>query len=99
MKYPREEQETIITKGALDDEWHIYTSDSVMITKFDKLVETSPEWRCINKTTCQGEICAKDYRCSGNLVSFRSKTVKKTEEQKQKSAEALAKYRANKAET
>lgn len=99
MKYPREEQETIITKGALDDEWHIYTSDSVMITKFDKLVESSPEWRCVNKTTCQGEICAKDYRCSGNLVSFRSKTVKKTDEQKQKSAEALAKYRANKAGT
>lgn len=86
MKYPREEQETIITKGALDDEWHIYTSDSVMITKFDKLVETSPEWRCVNRTTCQGEICAKDYRCSGNLVSFRKATMKLSDEHKAKLA-------------
>ena len=93
MKYPREEQETIITKGALDDEWHIYTSDSVMITKFDKLVESSPEWRCVNKTTCQGDICAKDYRCSGNLVSFRKATVKSsmTDEQREAKRELMKK--------
>ena len=99
MKYPREEQETIITKGALDDEWHIYTSDSVMITKFDKLVETSPEWRCVNKTTCQGEICAKDYRCSKPMVMFGSKRKKGptlTEEEKAARGEFLKSLRDQK---
>lgn len=96
MKYPREEQETIITKGALDDEWHIYTSDSVMITKFDKLVETSPEWRCVNRTTCQGEICAKDYRCSGNLVSFRTATKKSTPLSEEEKAERAARFKRTK---
>ena len=76
MKYPREEQETIIRKGALDDRWEIYTSDSTMMTKLDKLVQTSDEWEETNRTTCQGDICAKEYECSGNLVSFRTATKK-----------------------
>lgn len=58
-----------------------------MITKLDKLVETSPEWRCVKVTTCQGDICAKDYRCSGNMVSFRSKTKTLTEAQRKALAE------------
>lgn len=87
MKYPREEQETIIRKDALEDEWHIYTSDAILMAKFDKLTESSPEWRCVNVITCQGDICAKDYRCSGNLVSFRSKTKTLTDAQKKTLAE------------
>lgn len=88
MKYPREEQETIIRKDALEDEWHIYTSDAILMAKFDKLTESSPEWRCVEVITCQGDICAKDYRCSGNLVSFRKATMKLSEEHKAKLAEA-----------
>ncbi len=84
MKYPRNEQETIIRKYADEDVWHVYTSDYVLMNKLDKLVEASPEWKETNRTTCEGDICSKDYECSGNLISFRERTKKMTEEQKQK---------------
>lgn len=82
MKYPREEQGTIIRKGALDDHWSIYTSDTVMMTKLDKLVATSDEWKETGYTGCQGDICAKEYACPKNLISIRSKTKTLTEAQK-----------------
>lgn len=79
MKYPREEQETIIRKGALDDFWSVYTSDSTMMTKLDKLVEASDEWEEIGRSTCEGDIVSKDYECTKGMIMIASKSRKKPE--------------------
>lgn len=77
MKYPRNEQETIIRKYADEDVWHIYTSDTVMMAKLDKLVETSDEWQFVAQNTSENEVVSRDYTCPKNLISIRTKTVKR----------------------
>lgn len=90
MKPTREEMETIIRIGRMDDKAVISTTDSVYMTKLDKLCKDG-EWKCTGTETSEGEIVEKHYECPKGLISFRSKKVKLnlTEEQRQAMAERL----------
>lgn len=84
MRTPIEEQETIIRIDRVSDTAEIYTSDTRYMNKFDKLVESSPEWEFEQQTYCEGDVVGKFYKCPVNFISFRTKTVKKdlTDEQR-----------------
>lgn len=72
---PLDEQETIIQFNRDDKYATIYTSDSTMITKLDKLCETSPEYYSIEKQeTIDGDLVSKFYRLEDKaFISLRSK--------------------------
>lgn len=94
---PNAEQETTISFGREDDIAVIWTSDKTMIYKFDKLVEESEDWNCVDveKNEEYGVLC-KEYRVPKKMLTFRSKRTtgrKMTEEQKQKLAEGFRAYK------
>jgi len=62
-----DEQETIINWLRCDDYAVIYTSDSTMITRFDKFVE-SGEWELIREDRANGAVIAKRYKAPKKLV-------------------------------
>ena len=89
-----EEQETHISFMRGDERAIIYTSDTTMMTKFNKLVETaSTEWKKEEVATLPrtGEIIGITYSCPVNFVSYRTKAIKRelTEEQKKEISERL----------
>ena len=92
------EQETTISfsrDGKIADVW---TSDTTMMTKLDKLCKESPnDYVCIEETrTLDGLLANKRYTIKNKkLVSFRSGSVKRqmTDEQRAKSAERLRQAR------
>lgn len=70
-----------------DDRAVIYTSDTTMMTKFNKLVEIAgTEWKVekVEKLSKTDEITGITYSCPVNFISFRKKNVEReyTEEQK-----------------
>lgn len=83
---PTAEQETVIRYSRTEPTAIIWTNDTTVITKLDKL------YKCIDSTTCGGKVSSKTYECPKKLISFRSKVVTRelTEEQK---AEASARMR------
>lgn len=95
-----EEQETHINFSRLDERAGVYTSDSTMITKLDKLVSfEGTEWKLEHVHKLQnGEVVGKTYSCPVEFISFRSKHVKRTltEEQRQQMAERMKALRQNK---
>ena len=93
MGLPVEEQETVINFSRDNDTATIYTSDSTMITKLNKLTRTAgTEWKLdeIIKDKHGVEV-ARNYSCPKKLISYRSKTVKRemTEEEKQEISERM----------
>lgn len=88
------EQETS-TNIMRDSEYaEIYTSDSTMMTKYDKFAENPdcPDWTCTGIIRDrEGNLVAKTYRTKKRLISARSVIVKRelTEEQRQEAAERL----------
>ena len=95
MGVPLFEQETVINIMRDENIAHICTSDSTMITKLEHRCEANPdEWKKVDENP--------DYKfseCPKNFISFRSKKIvgrERTEEEKRRSAEALAKYRDQK---
>ena len=103
MGVPVNEQETTIQFDRVGDKANIFTSDSTVMTKLDKLVENSDIWECSGEVKdMNGDLFGKEYRCPKNMISFRSKKStppKLTEEQKRKSIEALRLYRENQRKT
>lgn len=95
MGVPLFEQETVINIMRDEDVAHICTSDSTMITKLEHRCESNPdEWKKVDENPDY-----KFYECPKNFISFRSKKIvgrERTEEEKRRSAEALAKYREQK---
>lgn len=91
MKPTLDEMETIIRIGRMDDRAIISTTDTMYMTKLDKMCEISEEWDCYKTDTCQGDVVEKFYSCPKKFISFRSKTTKMnlTEEQKRERAELL----------
>ena len=94
MSVQIEEQETHVSFLREDSRAVIYTSDTTMMTRLNKLVETAgTEWKKERETHLQrtGEF----YSCPVEFISFRSKRVKRTysDEQKQKIAERLLQSR------
>ena len=74
---PLDEQETIIQFTRDQKFATIYTSDSTMITKLDKLCETAPDNYKLEKSeTIDGGLVSNFYRLEDkSLISFRSKKV------------------------
>jgi hypothetical protein len=95
-----DEQETVIQYNRNSKTCTVWTSDSTVMCKLDKLVnaENSAEWKIIKVDTIDGELFAKKYEANKRLISFRSCIVKRTmtAEQKQATAERLATGRAKK---
>lgn len=94
MSVQIEEQETCVNFLREDSRAVIYTSDTTMMTKLNKLVETAgTEWRKERETYLQrtGELIGVFYSCPVEFISFRTKRVKRnySDEQRQKIAERL----------
>lgn len=92
MRTPICEQETIVRITRDEENAVVYTSDLTMMTKLDKLVETSGEWYLVKSTNFKdGTIADKTYECPKRLISFRKNTMRMelTEEQRAERAERL----------
>lgn len=83
---PTEEQETTINFSRSDKTAYIWTSDTTVMTKLDKLCETAPEYYQLRKAgKVDGSVVDKDYIVTDkSLISFRSGHAKRelTEEQR-----------------
>lgn len=93
MGLPIEEQETVINFSRDEERATVYTSDSTMITKLNKLVSTEgTEWQLdeIIKDK-RGEEVARTYSCPKNFISYRSKnrTMELNEEKKKELSERM----------
>ena len=92
-----EEQETTITFSRINNNCIVWTSDSTIITKLDKLCDSAPETYKINAVGFyKGKIVSKEYLISNkSMISFRSKKMTRTltEEQKQKRKDILLRNR------
>lgn len=92
-----EEQETHINFMRGDERASIYTSDTTMMTKLNKLVEAeNTEWKLEEVVKLpSGELIGKTYSCPVSFISFRTKRIKRTltEEQRRAAAATLARNR------
>ena len=95
MKPALEERETVINFGRLDKTASVFTSDDTVMTKLDKFVKQDTGWKLKGHETCDGDLVSKTYECPVEFISFRSKKVTYTEEQKKAMAERLARTRQN----
>lgn len=94
MSLAKEEQETHINFNRDDGRAIIYTSDTTMITKFNKLVGIpGTEWRKEKEAKLQrtGELVGVTYSCPVSFISFRSKRIARsyTEDQRTEIAKRL----------
>lgn len=88
---PVAEQETLTSFMRDDDYAIVYTSDTTMITKFDKLCKNSPEYYSLIEETKYG----KRYKISDkSLVSYRQKKKEMSEENKNAASERFKKLHA-----
>lgn len=88
------EQETVINLLRNEDVAYVYTSDTTMMTKLDKLVKSSDNWildEIIRDSG--GEIVGKKYIATKNMIGFRSKTRSLTEEQKEAASQRMKRWR------
>lgn len=88
-----EEQETHVNFNRNDERAMIYTSDTTMMTKFNKLVELQgTEWKIESVSKLKnGELIGKTYSCPVSFISFRRKKIEReySEEKKKEIAERL----------
>lgn len=92
-----EEQETHVNFSRDDSRAEIYTSDTTMMTKLNKLVDLQDtEWKLEREAHLpNGELVGKTYSCPVEFISFRTKRIDRTysEEQKKEIADRLRKTR------
>ncbi len=93
MRLMIEEQETHVNFNRNDERAMIYTSDTTMMTKFNKLVELQgTEWKleAVSKLK-NGELIGKTYSCPVSFITFRRKKIEReySEERKKEIAERL----------
>ena len=103
MGLSTEEQETTINILRSEDGAEIYTSDTTMMTKLDKLCKTSPEfYRLESYVESYGKTVGKLYKVEDKkLISFRGKKRpgrSYTDEEKAEVAERFKKARRQKGE-
>lgn len=71
-----EEQETQISWSRGDEFAEIYTTDTLTMTKLDRLCEKHPDvWSLVSTSTVRGEIFSKTYKCPRKMIFFRSKAT------------------------
>jgi len=93
---PISEQETVIQFDRDSLGCTVWTSDSTMMTRLDKLCKSAPTYyKLVRETKTQdGDLVGKYYNLSNKkMISFRSKIVKRelSEEQKTIMTERLRK--------
>lgn len=95
MSIPINEQETTINFSRDEQGLELWTNDSTVITKMDKLCEKAPNYyKLVSVSKIDGEIVDKAYEVSDKtLLSFRSGKIILSEEQKQQRAERMKKMR------
>lgn len=86
------EQETSVSFARDSDICTVYTSDSTIMTKLDKLAESdkSPHWKLKEEhRLINGGLIGKTYETHKRLISFRANisTREMSEEQKQAASE------------
>lgn len=86
------EQETSVSFVRDSDICTVYTSDSTIMTKLDKLAESdkSPHWKLKEEhRLINGELVGKTYETHKRLISFRANisTREMSEEQKEAASE------------
>ena len=90
-----EEQETHVNFMRGDDRAVIYTSDTTIMTKLNKLVELDgTEWKLESESRLSsGELIGKTYSCPVSFITFRSKRIERsyTDEQRKKIGETFRK--------
>lgn len=80
------EQETTITFYRDSDVCKVYTSDSTVMTKLDKLAKKAkaPCWKLKEEHRLQsGELAGKTYETHKDLITFRSDFKKVSEQQRE----------------
>ena len=96
---PLDEQETTISFNRISEQVDVWTNDRTMITKLDKLCNSSPTmYRCKNVgKNKEGEVMDKQYVITDKrLLSFKPKRrecAPLTDEQKEARAERLKAFR------
>lgn len=90
------EQETSVSFSRDSDICTVYTSDSTVMTKLDKLAESdkSPYWKLKEEhRLLNGELVGKTYETHKRLISFRANitTREMSEEQKEAASERFRK--------
>lgn len=71
------EQETTVNFGRADKVARIWTSDTTVMRKLDKLVEKDPKnWKCKSQKDKDGDVISKEYIVQNKkLVSFRAERI------------------------
>lgn len=95
------EQETSINFMRDSDICTVYTSDSTVMTRLDKLADSdkAPHWKLKEEHRLQGgELVGKTYETHKRLISFRADiaTREMTEEQKEAAAERMKEWQEKK---
>ena len=92
------EQSTTINIDRDKKECDIYTSDTTMMTKLDKLCEKAPNFYRLESTSIIDDVIVdKCYIIMDkSLISFRNGKIVLSEEQKQKRAEQMRNLRKTK---
>lgn len=98
MSIPIDEQSTTINIDRDKQECDIWTNDSTMITRLDKLCNKAPAYyELVNIGKVNGEIVDKCYIVKDkSLISFRSGKIILSDEQKQARAEIMRNAKKNK---
>ena len=95
-----DEQETTIQFSRKGDKAVVWTSDSTVMTKLDKLVQKSKQWKCVEEQCLHGDdrVIAKRYEVNKRLISFRSDIVAReiTDEEREAASERFKKYHEEK---
>jgi len=94
---PAYEQETSICFERTGTTVRVWTSDTTVMTKLDKLAsDPASPWTCTKISrprNCPDEIFAKEYEAPKEFLVFRRAKREMTEEQKEAARERFAKYR------
>ena len=97
MKIPINEQETNISFYRIDNRFEVYTSDTTMMTKLDKLVREDSAWKLEKIWTHQDDVIGKTYSAPKKCIMYLAnpRICSFTEEQKRENAERLKAWRFN----
>ena len=90
------EQETSVSFSRDSDICSVYTSDTTVMTKLDKLAESdkSPHWRLKEEhRLLNGELIGKTYETHKRLISFRSNISTREMSNEQKEAAGVGPWR------
>lgn len=97
MGLPVFEQETTVSFSRDSDVCTVYTSDSTVMTRLDKLAESdnAPHWKLKEEHKVRGgELIGKTYETHKRLISFRVDitTREMTDEQREAVADRMREY-------